>query len=120
MADTGVSRELHPMKNIELAQVVTLKDEVAYATGQVVSKTLAQNDHVSVTLFSFGAGEEIASHRAGGDAFVTALDGTGVITIDGTDHELVEGQSVVMPLGHPHAIRAATDFKMLLVVVYPA
>ena len=47
------------------------------------SRTLAQNQHVSVTLFSFDKGEEISTHESGGDAFVTCLDGVGRITIDG-------------------------------------
>ena len=41
------------LKNISKAEVLTLKDEVAYQKGQVVSKTLAQNAALSVTLFSF-------------------------------------------------------------------
>lgn len=41
------------MKNINKAEVLVLKDEVAYQEGQVVSKTLAQNDALSVTLFAF-------------------------------------------------------------------
>ena len=40
------------MKNISKAEVLTLRDQVAYQSGQVVSRTLAQNEHVSVTLFS--------------------------------------------------------------------
>ena len=32
-----------PMKNIEKAEVLTLKEQIAYQEGQVVSKTLAQN-----------------------------------------------------------------------------
>ena len=32
------------MKNLSKAEVLTLKDQVAYQPGQVVSKTLAQND----------------------------------------------------------------------------
>ena len=66
-----------PMKNIDKAQVLVLRDQVAYQDGQIVSKTLAQNNNVSITLFSFDKGEEISSHKAGGDAFVTCLDGTG-------------------------------------------
>ena len=48
-----------------------LKDLVAYQEGQVVSKTLVQNDYVSMTIFSFDKGEEISTHAAGGDAMVT-------------------------------------------------
>ena len=65
------------IKNISKAEVVVLKDQVAYQEGQVVSKTLAQNDAVSVTLFAFEKGEEISTHAAGGDAMVTVLEGTG-------------------------------------------
>ena len=107
-----------PMKNIDKSAVLTLKEQVSYQPGQVVSKTLAQNDAVSVTLFAFDKGEEISTHESGGDAFVTCLDGTGRITIDGTQYVLQEGQSIVMPARHPHAVYGQEQFKMLLVVVF--
>ena len=106
------------MKNIKTAEVLTLKEQIAYQEGQVVSKTLAQNSSVSVTLFSFDKGEEISTHESGGDAFVTCLDGTGKITIDEQEYILHEGESIVMPAGHPHAVFGEEQFKMLLVVVF--
>ncbi len=106
------------MKNIQKSEVLKLKDEVAYTQGQVVSKTLVQNNAVSVTLFSFWKGEEISTHESGGDAFVTCLDGVGKITIDGVDYELTEGESIVMPAKHPHAVMGKENFKMLLVVIF--
>ena len=106
------------IKNMEQTAVLTLKEQVAYQPGQVVSKTLAQNDALSVTLFSFDTGEEISTHESGGDAFVTCLDGVGRITIDGIRYELHEGESIVMPARHPHAVFGQEQFKMLLVVVF--
>lgn len=106
------------MKNISKSEVLVLKDQVTYQQGQVVSKTLAQNDAVSITLFSFDKGEEISTHQSGGDAFVTCLDGVGKVTIDGVDYLLHEGESIVMPAGHPHAVYGEEAFKMLLVVVF--
>lgn len=106
------------MKNISKAEVQTLRDQVAYQSGQVVSRTLAQNEHVSVTLFSFDKGEEISTHESGGDAMVTCLNGMGRITIDGVEHILHEGESIVMPARHPHAVYGQEQFKMLLVVVF--
>ena len=85
------------MKNIRKSEVLTLKDAVSYQEGQIVSKTLVQNDAVSITLFAFSKGEEISTHESGGDAFVTCLDGKGKITIDGTEYFLTEGESIVMP-----------------------
>ena len=106
------------MKNITKAEVLILKEQVAYQEGQVVSRTLAQNEHVSITLFSFDKNEEISTHESGGDAFVTCLDGVGKITIDGKEYILHEGESIVMPAGHPHAVFGEEQFKMLLVVVF--
>ncbi len=106
------------MKNIAMSEVLVLKDQISYQPGQVVSRTLAQNAAVSVTLFSFDKGEEISTHESGGDAFVTCLDGVGKITIDGIDYLLQEGESIVMPAGHPHAVYGEENFKMLLVVVF--
>ena len=106
------------LKNISKAEVLTLKDQIAYQPGQVVSKTLAQSSTLSVTLFSFDKDEEISTHESGGDAFVTCLDGVGRITIDGKDYELRAGESIVMPAGHPHAVYGKEQFKMLLVVVF--
>ena len=40
-------------KNIEKQTMLNLKDLVEYQEGQVVSKTLVQNDYVSMTIFSF-------------------------------------------------------------------
>ena len=106
------------IKNIDKSEVLTLKEQVAYQKGQVVSKTLAQNDALSVTLFAFDKDEEISTHESGGDAFVTCLDGVGRITIDGKAYELHEGESIVMPAKHPHAVYGQEQFKMLLVVVF--
>lgn len=106
------------MKNIDMAKVITLKEQVAYQTGQVVSKTLVQNSGLSITLFSFDKGEEISTHSSEGDAVVICLDGVGEITIDDKTHELHEGEAIVMPAKHPHAVLGKEQFKMLLVVVF--
>ena len=106
------------IKNLDKSTVLHLKEQIAYQPGQVVSRTLAQNEALSVTLFSFDKGEEISTHESGGDAMVTCLDGVGRITIDGVEHILHEGESIVMPARHPHAVYGQEQFKMLLVVVF--
>ena len=106
------------MKNMKKAEIVKLKEQVSYQEGQIISKTLVQNQAVSMTIFSFDKDEEISTHESGGDALVTCLDGKGKITIDGTDYELQEGESIVMAAKLPHAVYALEQFKMLLVVVF--
>ena len=107
------------LKNIPQSEVLNLKDLVAYAEGQVVSKTLIQNSGLGITIFAFAKGEGISTHESKGDALVTALDGKGKITVDGKDFILSAGQSIVMPANVPHAVYGEENFKMLLVVAFP-
>lgn len=105
-------------KNIDKKEVLELKNLVEYQKGQVVSKTLVQNELVSVTVFSFDKGEEISTHASGGDAMVTVLEGKGKFTIDSDEYILEEGQTIIMPKDIPHAVYGEEQFKMLLVVSF--
>ncbi len=109
----------HYLKNIEFEKAMDLAALVEYQPGQVVSRTLAQNKAVSITLFSFDENEEISSHASGGDAMVTVLEGTARITIGEQLFSVTEGKTIVMPAGIPHAVAADGKFKMLLTVVFP-
>ena len=105
-------------KNIEKEKKRHLADLVEYQAGQVVSKTLVQNDAVSMTVFSFDKGEEISSHAAGGDAMVTVLDGKGKFTVGGVEYILEKGETLIMPKGIPHAVFGLEQFKMQLIVSF--
>jgi quercetin dioxygenase-like cupin family protein len=107
------------LKNIAYEEKIRLSELVSVNEGQVISKTLVQNDALSITLFAFSKGEEIGTHDSNGDAFVSVLEGTGRFTVDGTDYLLEQGESLIMPAKKPHAVYAAEDFKMMLTVVFP-
>ena len=107
------------IKHFPHAQVRPLADEVAAQPGQIVSRTLAQNPYVSMTLFAFAEGEEISTHDSAGDAMVQVLEGTGRFTVGGEEYLVHAGEALVMPAGIPHAVFAPEAFKMLLTVVFP-
>ena len=107
------------LKNMEPEKVQKLADLVSAQPGQIVSKTLAQNPAVSLTLFAFDQGEEIGTHDSSGDALVTVLEGTGQFTVDGRVYRCNAGESLIMPAKKPHAVFAVESFKMLLTVVFP-
>ncbi|MDY2613515.1 MAG: cupin domain-containing protein [Lachnospiraceae bacterium] len=105
-------------KNIEKQVKLALKDQVEYLEGQVVSKTLVQNNSVSMTLFSFDKGEEISTHSSGGDAMVTVLEGKGRFTVAEDVFYLEGGDTLIMPKGIPHAVYGEERFKMQLIVSF--
>ncbi|MGI6665605.1 MAG: cupin domain-containing protein [Christensenellaceae bacterium] len=106
------------IKNIAHESIMNFAEQVNYLPGQVVSKTLSQNEDHSLTLFAFDKGEEISTHASEGDALVIALDGKGKVTIAGEAYMLLAGESIVMPATKPHAIYAEEPFKMFLVVIF--
>lgn len=107
------------IKNFPVQEVVNLAEQITVRPGEIASKTLAQNDAVSITLFAFDQGEEISTHESVGDAFVTVLEGVGEYTVGGKKYEVHAGKSLVMPANVPHAVYGKEAFKWLLVVVFP-
>ena len=107
------------IKNFPVEEVVNLAEQITVRPGEIASKTLAQNDAVSITLFAFDQGEEISTHESVGDAFVTVLEGVGEYTVGGHKYEVRAGESLVMPANVPHAVYGKEAFKWLLVVVFP-
>lgn len=107
------------IKNLPIGVDFRLASEVDVLPGQVVSKTVCQNTALSMTIFAFDKGEEISTHAARGDAFVTVLEGKGKFVLFGKEFILEKGQSLIMPAGEPHSVHAVEKFKMLLVVIYP-
>lgn len=107
------------IKNLPQGEVLPLAAQIEAKEGQIVSKTLAQNDAVSITLFAFSKGEEISTHDSEGDAMVQVLSGTGRFTVGGKAHLVHAGEFLIMPAKIRHAVYAEEDFKMLLTVVFP-
>lgn len=107
------------LKNIPKEKVLKLADLVEVRPGEIVSKTLAQNDCVSITLFAFDKGEKIGTHDSTGDAMVTVLEGAGSFTVGGEAHIVKAGETLVMPAKIPHSVFAVEPFKWILTVVFP-
>jgi quercetin dioxygenase-like cupin family protein len=96
---------------------VRLADEIDYRPGAVVSRAFARARGGSLTLFAFEAGEELSEHTAPFDAFVQVLDGEVELTIGGARVVARCGETVLMPAGIPHSVKARQRFKMLLAMV---
>ncbi|MCS7115309.1 MAG: cupin domain-containing protein [Nitrososphaerota archaeon] len=99
------------------AEVLRLAELVEYQEGSVVSRTLIDKETGTVTLFAFDEGQGLSEHTAPFDAMVFIIDGEAEITVAGQAFRLKEGEMIIMPANKPHAVRAATRFKMLLIMI---
>jgi quercetin dioxygenase-like cupin family protein len=94
-----------------------MTDLVEYQAGSVVSRTLVKKPTGTVTAFAFDQGESLSEHTAPFDALAVVVDGEAEITIAGEPSRVKAGEMLTLPAGRPHAVKAVTKFKMLLVMI---
>lgn len=98
-------------------KISSMEEMVNYQDGSIVSKEIIKKQTGTTTLFAFDRGQGLSEHTAPFDALVYILDGEAEITIAGEAHPLKKGEMVIMPGGKPHAVKALTKFKMMLVMI---
>lgn len=97
--------------------IENLERLIDYQDGSIVSNAIVSKKAGTVTLFAFDAGQSLSEHTAPFDALVYIVDGRARITVDGKGHSLKKGEMVIMPANRPHAVKALSRFKMLLVMI---
>ena len=102
---------------IDFSKIYNLNKIVDYQEGSVVSRQLIKQKTGNITLFAFAEGEGLSEHTAPFDALVYIIDGEAKITIDKDVFHTKAGEVLVMPADIPHALYAAKQFKMLLVMI---
>ena len=106
-----------PAGALEPGRPTRLAELVEYAPGAVVSRTLAKSEAGTLTVFAFDRGEALSEHTAPFDAYVQVLDGRAELVIGGESAFPQAGETVLMPAGVPHAVKATQRFKMLLIMI---
>ena len=106
------------------AQTQTLSTEVKplgellqYQDGAIVSRVLLKNKGGTVTIFAFDQGEGLSEHTAPFDALVFIMDGEAEVEIAGEVYRVRQGDTITLPANIPHALKAATRFKLLLTMI---
>jgi quercetin dioxygenase-like cupin family protein len=100
-----------------MARAAALAGLVEYQEGSVVSRTIIDKTSGTVSLFAFDKNEGLSEHTAPYDALVYVFDGEADIIISGKPVRVKQGEMTSMPANEPHALKAVTKFKMLLIMV---
>ncbi len=98
-------------------KVAQLTNIIDFQKGAIVSRTLIDKETGTVTLFAFDKGQGLSEHTTPYDALVQILEGEASVKISGKTISVKQGEITIMPANHPHALFAATRFKMLLTMI---
>lgn len=108
-----------PLMDPTKAAVISLETETGFAAHGIVSRTLLRTDNGRVVLFGFSQGQELTEHTSTQHATVQILSGECEFDLGTQTHDLKAGDFIHMPPGLPHAVRAKSQFSMLLTLIKP-
>lgn len=111
-----MNNEIEPEENV-LLNKDNLEALIVYQKDSVVSKTIIGKKTGTVTLFAFDKGQGLSEHTAPFDAMVYLVDGEAEVTVSAKEIILKKGDTIILPANKPHALKALSKFKMLLVMI---
>lgn len=101
-------------------KIISLADETRFAPNGIVSRTVLRTENSRVVLFGFAEGQELTEHTSTQHAMIQILSGECEFSLAGKPHNLKAGDWLYMPPNLAHAVKATTQFSMLLTLSKPA
>jgi len=94
-------------------------DHIEDATTAAISGVCSSGKHLQLVLMSLAPGEDIGEEvHKDGDQFFRFEEGSGVVTIDGRENEITDGDGIVIPAGARHNIKNAGEKPLNLYTRY--
>ncbi|PSK87522.1 mannose-6-phosphate isomerase-like protein (cupin superfamily) [Limimaricola soesokkakensis] len=96
-----------------------IEEEVVEVSGQhraryqmLFSADRTKTDSLTCGIAIVRPGEPLPLHRHAHAEVYFALAGAALVTVDGKDHELAEGQAIFIPGNLEHAVHAETEARL--------
>ena len=109
-----------PLIKSGAAKILSLAEETRFAANGIVSRTLLRTANARTVLFGFAEGQELTEHTSTQHALIQILSGECEFSVASDPQILKAGDFLYLPPGMPHAVRATTQFSMLLTLAKPA
>ena len=108
-----------PLIDAARPKILSLAEETRFAPNGIVSRTLLRTANSRAVLFGFAEGQELTEHTSTQHALIQILSGECEFSLAGKPHALKAGDLLYMPPNLAHAVRATTQFSMLLTLSKP-
>lgn len=108
-----------PLIEAETEQIISLAGETRFAPNGIVSRTLLRTANSRVVLFGFAEGQELTEHTSTQHAVIQILSGECEFSLSGRPRTMKSGDLLYMPPNLPHAVKATSQFSMLLTLSKP-
>ncbi len=100
-------------------KLLSLAEETNFAPNGIVSRTFFTTTSCRVLVFGFAPGQELTEHTSTQHALVQVLSGECEFSLAGKPRTMKAGDFLYMPPNYPHALKATTQFSMMLTLSRP-
>ncbi len=98
-----------------LPDLMHLTGQLDYDPAKVGSKLVMKVNNARIYLMALCKNQSIPAHTVSDNAFLMALEGEAILTIGKNLYDLIPGVAIELPGGEPHAIKALSNFKMVII-----
>lgn len=102
---------------VEKSKVFITVEIIEYIPHSVVIKTILRKSTGNICIMSFDDGEGLTEKISPFDTFVQIIEGTARIVIKEMSHQLITGQSIVIPAHASHFVAPNGRFKMVQTII---
>ncbi len=101
---------------LQKGEVLKLKNLLPYQEGKIVNLDVLNTEKAKLSLLAMAKGTSLDAHKAPGEALLFILDGEGIISYEGKEYKVKEGDNFSFAKNGLHALKATTDFKFALLL----
>lgn len=104
-------------QELEKGSVFIIVEIIEYIPNSVVIKTILKKTTGNISAVSFDSGEGFAEKTSPFDTYIQVIEGKAEIIINSVNHQLITGQSIIIPAHARNMINANERFKMISTVI---
>ena len=93
-----------------------INELVEYPKKGILSKDIAKNNKLNITLFCMAKGTEISEHTSIKQGFVYVIEGNGIFNLERKDIAMSAGAFIYMKENVVHSLKANENTSFILVL----
>lgn len=96
---------------------MNLKQYIDYPEQGILSKVIAKEEDVNITLFCMAKGTDMSEHTSSKEATIYVIEGKGVFNLEGKDITMEEGVFIRMKKNAKHTLKAEENTTFILSLI---
>jgi quercetin dioxygenase-like cupin family protein len=105
---------LPALADVPQTQATSITAQIEYSSEKPTKKVVFATEQYELILFAFEKGQAMKEHTVNFPAYIQVIEGEAILLIDSKPITIKAGEGYSLPASVGHALKAPSNFKMLL------